>query len=42
MADTALPASERQARPLASLEPEQQREVWQEAVETAPEGKVVS
>lgn len=30
------PASERQARPLTGLEPEQQREVWARAVETAP------
>lgn len=37
---TVTPANEAQTRPLASLEPEQQREVWKEAVETAPEGKV--
>lgn len=36
------PATESQARPLAKLEPEQQREVWREAVETAPEGKVTA
>ncbi|MEP0872454.1 hypothetical protein NDA01_21800 [Trichocoleus desertorum AS-A10] len=29
-------------RPLAKLEPEQQREVWEEAVETAPNGKVTA
>jgi hypothetical protein len=34
-----LPTSERQTRPLASLPPETQREVWTEAVATAPEGK---
>lgn len=28
--------------PLANLEPEQQVEVWQEAVETAPDGKVTA
>lgn len=31
-----VPVNESQARPLASLPPEQQREVWQEAVKTAP------
>jgi hypothetical protein len=31
-----VPVNEAQARPLASLPPEQQREVWKEAVETAP------
>jgi hypothetical protein len=31
-----VPTNEAQARPLASLPPEQQVEVWQEAVETAP------
>jgi hypothetical protein len=35
-----VPTSERQGRPLTSLEPEQQKEVWQKAVETAPEGRV--
>lgn len=30
-----LPTSERQARPLAALPPEQQREAWERAVETA-------
>jgi hypothetical protein len=34
--DTILPANEAQARPLTSLSPEQQQEVWKEAVETAP------
>jgi len=36
------PATERQARPLSKLEPEQQRQAWQKAVETAPEGKVTA
>ncbi len=36
------PATESQARPLARLEPEKQREAWQRAVETAPEGKVTA
>lgn len=31
-----IPSTERQARPLATLEPEQQREAWKRAVETAP------
>ena len=34
------PGSEGQARPLMSLGPEQQREAWAWAVETAPEGKI--
>ena len=33
---------ERQLRPLAKLESEQQRTAWQKAVETAPEGKVTA
>lgn len=37
-----LPSSERQARPLTRLEPEQQREAWREAIETAPNGKVTA
>jgi hypothetical protein len=36
------PESERQARVLAPLPPQEQREVWKEAVETAPEGKVTA
>jgi hypothetical protein len=40
-----LPISERQVRPLTQLEPEQQREVWQQAVEAAggkvPSGRIV-
>jgi len=35
-----LPVNEAQTRPLALLEPEQQREAWQRAVESAPNGKV--
>lgn len=37
---TQIPANEGQARPLTKLDPEQQREAWQKAVETAPNGKV--
>ncbi len=40
-----LPTSERQVRPLTKLEPDEQCEVWQQAVETAggkvPSGRVV-
>ena len=35
------PVTESQCRPLARLEPAQQREAWQKAVDTAPEGKVL-
>lgn len=37
-----LPDSERQARPLTSLAPEDQPIVWNMAVETAPNGKVTA
>ncbi len=37
-----LPATESQARPLTQLKPERQREAWQEAVATAPGGKVTA
>ncbi len=37
-----IPANEAQARPLVGLLPEQQVQVWQEAIETAPEGKVTA
>lgn len=37
-----IPANERQARELAGLDAERQREVWQQAVETAPNGKVTA
>jgi len=36
------PANEYQTRPLARLEPDQQREAWQKAVDTAPGGKVTA
>jgi ParB family chromosome partitioning protein len=36
------PVNESQARPLTQLEPEQQREAWAEAVDTAPGGKVTA
>ena len=35
-----IPGNERQVRPLTCLEPDQQREAWQRAVETAPDGRV--
>lgn len=35
-----LPANERQARPLARLEPDQQREAWEQARLTAPNGRI--
>lgn len=34
--------NERQLRPLAALPPEQQSEAWQQAVATAPDGKVTA
>ena len=37
-----LPATESQARPLTSLEPEEQVTIWQQVVETAPEGKITA
>ncbi len=37
-----LPSTESQARPLAGLEPEIQRQVWERSVETAPDGKVTA
>lgn len=36
------PVGEREVRPLTSLGPEVQREAWQRAVETAPDGKVTA
>jgi len=36
----ALPENEAQVRPLTKLPPTTQREVWQEAVDTAPQGNV--
>jgi len=35
-----LPQNEAQARPLTNLSPEEQKNVWQKAVETAPDGNV--
>lgn len=37
-----LPTNEAQVRPLTKLKPEEQKEVWKEAVETAPNGKVTA
>lgn len=37
-----IPATERQARPLAALEPEVQREVWREVTETTPPDKITA
>lgn len=37
-----LPTNERQVRPLTQIAPEQQPEVWQRIVETAPNGKVTA
>lgn len=37
-----LPKTESQARPLAKLEPEQQREVWQQVIDTAPMGIITA
>ena len=37
-----LPVNERQARPLTQLPPDEQAEAWQEAVDTAPAGKVTA
>jgi protein gp37 len=37
-----LPENERQVRPLTDLEPAQQREVWRQAVSTAPAGKITA
>lgn len=39
MVDIPMPTNERQARALASLTPEQQREAWAAAVESSPNGK---
>ena len=36
------PETERQARPLSKIALEKQNEVWQEAVSTAPGGKVTA
>jgi hypothetical protein len=40
--NTPTPANERQARPLAKLEPAQQIVAWQKAIDITPEGKPVT
>ena len=40
--ETKKPVNLEQTRPLAKLEPDQQRQAWQKAVETAPDGKVTA
>jgi hypothetical protein len=40
--DTPVPTNEAQARELTDLKPEQQREVWNEALKTAPSGKLTA
>ena len=37
-----IPVTESQARPLTSLPPDKQSEAWQQAVDTAPDGKVTA
>jgi hypothetical protein len=37
-----LPATERQVRPLTSLEPEQQREVWAQVIDTTPPERITA
>jgi phage N-6-adenine-methyltransferase len=37
-----IPATESQARVLATLEPDAQREVWQQAIDTAPNGRMTA
>lgn len=37
-----IPNAVSQTRPLATLPPEQQREAWQRAVETAPDGRITA
>jgi hypothetical protein len=37
-----IPTNEAQIRPLTDLEPEQQREVWLQSVNSAPMGKVTA
>jgi N6-adenosine-specific RNA methylase IME4 len=37
-----LPSNEAQARPLTKLEPEEQREAWQDVIKNAPEGKITA
>jgi CHASE3 domain sensor protein len=42
LTDVNTPANEYQIRPLVKLSPDQQREAWQQAVATAPDGKVTA
>lgn len=37
-----MPTTERQARELARLEPKEQHEAWQRAIDTAPNGKITA
>lgn len=37
-----LPIRESHAAPLSTLEPDQQREAWQKAIDTAPDGKITA
>ena len=37
-----MPDNEAQTRALSGLEPEEQRAVWKQAVETAPDGKITA
>lgn len=39
---THVPTNERQARPLTRLQPDQQREAWEQAVLTAPNGQITA
>jgi phage N-6-adenine-methyltransferase len=39
---TILPTSERQVRPLTALDVDLQREAWQRAIDTAPNGKITA
>lgn len=39
---SSMPTSESQVRPLTVLQPDQRREAWQQAVDTAPNGKVTA
>lgn len=37
-----IPSTESQARELASLNPDEQRQVWEKAIETAPDGHITA
>lgn len=39
---TKKPTSESQVRPLTHLKPEQQKQAWEKAIETTPEGKITA